>query len=121
MNEKLLAVLNALLDEINFNVNVEIYKSNSVIYIKIPIGSKTGSGDLYYDEKDDSVYLNTRYGQKDLIPMDNPVDSIAWVAWLWALDYQTRGYGFSDDWINKWESMGLLTKNTKTVTEYIVN
>ena len=67
------------------------------------------------------VTLKTRYGQVNTISLDDPVTDIAWVAWYWALDYQTRGYGFSSDWVSKWEDMGLITKKTKTVTEYIVN
>ena len=50
MNEKLLKVLNALVDEMKFNV--EFYKLNGVSYIRIPIGSKTGTGDLLCNSQD---------------------------------------------------------------------
>jgi hypothetical protein len=121
MHKDLVTVLTALVNEMKWYSVGEIIYVDGVLIIRISIGSKTGTGDLFYDEELQSVVLKTRYNQEDLISIDTPIDDIAWVAWRWCERYLSRDYGYSDAWINKWLDMGIITKVTKSVIEYKIN
>ena len=118
MNENFIKVIEALLAE---GISVELSSTgpNNVITGTIQIGSKTGTGAIYWDGED--VCLRTRYDKVDLIDMDTIISDIAYVAWYWYLNYKDRDYGPSDTWLPIWERMGMISKKVVQKTEYIIH
>jgi hypothetical protein len=113
MNPNFLKVIEQLILK---GIRVEIYSEQGKTFAEIQIGSKTGTGRLSCDG--DSVILETRYNQKDAINPATAVEDISVIAWGWFLNYQTRGYGPSLTWLPIWKEQGLITEETKTITEY---
>jgi hypothetical protein len=118
MNENFIKVIGALLIE-GISVELSSTEPNKLISGTIQIGSKSGTGSLYWNGED--VCLETRYGKVDIIDMDNIINDIAYVAWYWYLDYKDRGYGPSITWLPIWERMGLISKKVIHKTEYIIH
>lgn len=115
MHEDLLTVIETLLWN---GIRVELYVRDGVLYGQIPIGSKTGTGDLYFDG--DDVTLLTRYDKRDIIDMDNILEDIAYIAWHWYLNYKDRDYGPSETWLPTWKAMGLIEERKIQKVEYII-
>jgi len=121
MHEKLIKIIELLKEVFPYSIGELQYRDGTGYCLEIEIGSKTGKGLLYVNEYD-ALILETRYSQVDLIDIENePLRDIAYVAWGWYRSYKSRGYGMSDAWIPYWEKLGLITKETKTVTEYKID
>jgi hypothetical protein len=103
--------------EIDFKSDPE-----KTLYARVPIGSKTGTGDLFATE--DGYKLNTRYNQEDYIyDTDDLVEKLSDIAWGWFLDYQYRkpyDY-FCGVWKPIWIEQGRISVTQKVVEEYKIN
>ena len=118
INENLIKVVEVLLSE-GMGVELSSTEPNKVITGTIHIGSKTGTGHLYWDGE--NVCIKTRYDKVDLIDMDTIISDIAYVAWYWYLNYKDRDYGPSDKWLPIWKRMGLISEKIVQKTEYVIN
>ena len=94
----------------------------NTLYARVPIGSKTGTGDLFAVE--DGYLLKTRYDQSNHIyDTDNLVEEISTIAWNWFLAYQYREpFDYpSGIWTPIWIKEGRISVTQKVVEEFKIN
>lgn len=101
------------------NIPIELKNIGGVPSFVIHIGSKTGTGDLYFDE-DGDLRLRTRYQSPDEADCVYGFRDVAAIAFDWYLRYKDREpFGEpSIFWVKAWEEFGWLKATKVTTTKY---